>query len=83
MDTFAEIADERRQLADLLAELTGDQLATQSLCDEWSVHDVAAHLIMPLEVSTAKFMLTLLACRGKFDRVNVRLTRELARRPSD
>lgn len=83
VDTFAEIADERRALADLLSELTGEQRAAQSLCDGWSVHDVAAHLIMPLEVSTPKFMLTMLRCRGSFDRANVRLTREQAHRPFD
>lgn len=81
MDTFAEIADERRTLAALLSALTGEQLATQSLCSEWSVHDVAAHLIVPLEVSLPKFALAMLACRGNFDRANVRLTREQARRP--
>lgn len=83
MDTFAEIADERRHLADLLSGLTGEQQAARSLCEKWSVHDVAGHLIMPLEVSTPKFMLTMLACRGSFDRANVRLTRQQARRPMD
>jgi Mycothiol maleylpyruvate isomerase N-terminal domain len=52
VDAFAEIADERRGLAALLSELTGEQQATQSLCRGWSVHDVAAHLVVPLEVST-------------------------------
>lgn len=81
MDTFAEIADERRGLADLLSGLTGDQQAARSLCGEWSVHDVAAHLIVSLEVSIPKFMLSMLVCRGSFDRANIRLTRQLARRP--
>ena len=81
MDTFADIAEERRRLADLLSGLTSEQQAAQSLCDEWSVHDVAAHLITPLEVNTPKFFLTMLACRGNFDRAKVRLTRQQARRP--
>ena len=81
MDVFAEIADERRGLADLLAGLSREQQAAQSLCHAWSVHEVAAHLILPLEVSMPKFVLTMLACRGSFDRANVRLTREQARRP--
>ena len=81
MDVFDEIADERRGLADLLADLTREQQAEQSLCHEWSVHEVAAHLVLPLEVSMPKFVLTMLACRGSFDRANVRLTREQARRP--
>lgn len=83
METFAEIADERRRLADLLSGLIPEQLAARSLCEEWSVHDVAGHLIMPLEVSTSRFMMTMLACRGNFDRANVRLTRQQARRPID
>ncbi|GAA0271714.1 maleylpyruvate isomerase family mycothiol-dependent enzyme [Cryptosporangium japonicum] len=83
MDTFAEIADERRALADLLSGLTSEQRAAPSLCESWTVHDVAAHLIMPLEVGMAKFALTALLCRGDFDRANVRLTREQARRPID
>lgn len=80
MDTFSEIADERRGLADLLSGLTGEQQTARSLCGEWTVHDVAAHLIVPLEVSTPQFMLTMLACRGDFDRTNVRLTRQQAGR---
>ncbi|TFV92461.1 maleylpyruvate isomerase family mycothiol-dependent enzyme [Blastococcus sp. CT_GayMR20] len=81
VDTFAEIADERRGLAALLSGLTGEQQATQSLCREWSVHDVVAHLVVPLEVGIPKFVLAMVACRGNFDRANVRLTREQARRP--
>ena len=81
MDTFAEIADERRQVAALASGLTAEQLATPSLCGEWSVHDVVAHLVVPLEVSLPKFAVAMLASRGNFDRANVRLTREQARRP--
>lgn len=81
MDTFAEIAEERRAMADLLSRLTPEQRSTQSLCSQWSVHDVAAHLVTPLEVSIPKFMVAMLICRGSFDRANLRLTREQAARP--
>jgi uncharacterized protein (TIGR03083 family) len=81
VDAFAEIADERRGLAELVSGLTGEQQATQSLCSEWSVREVVAHLVVPLEVSIPKFALAMLACRGNFDRANVRLAREQARRP--
>jgi uncharacterized protein (TIGR03083 family) len=81
MDTFAEIADERRSLAAQLSGLTAEQQATQSLCSEWSVRDVVAHLVVPLEVNIPKFALAMLACRGNFDRANIRLAREQARRP--
>ena len=45
VDTFAEIADERRGLADLLSGLTAEQRAAPSLCGEWSVLEVVAHLV--------------------------------------
>ena len=81
MDLFEEIADERRALADQLAALTPEQQGTPSLCRAWSVHDVAAHLIMPLEVSTPRVVLAVLLAGGNFDRANERVTRRLARRP--
>lgn len=81
MDPFDEIADERRALADQLATLTPEQQATRSLCEAWSVHDVLAHLIMPLEVSTPKVVLAVLLAGGSFDRANERVTRRLAQRP--
>jgi uncharacterized protein (TIGR03083 family) len=81
MDIFEEIADERRAVAEQLAALTPQQQATKSLCHAWSVHDVLAHLIMPLEVSTPKVVLAVLLAGGNFDRANERVTRRLARRP--
>lgn len=81
MDIFAEIADERRVLADLLSGLTPRQRAAQSLCSEWTVRDVAAHLIVSLEVGLPKFALTMLASGGSFDRANHRLARKQAQRP--
>lgn len=81
MDTFAEIADERRSLADLLSGLTSEQHRAQSLCSEWTVREVVGHLLVPLEVSTPRFMLAILACRGSFDRAHVRLARQQAQRP--
>ena len=48
MQVIEMIADERRMLADILVTLTPEQLATPSLCGVWTVHDIAAHLLMPL-----------------------------------
>ncbi|GIG30006.1 maleylpyruvate isomerase family mycothiol-dependent enzyme [Cellulomonas marina] len=81
MDVFEEIADERRALAGQLAHLTPQQQATRSLCRAWSVHDVLAHLVMPLEVSTPRMVLAVFAAGGRFDRANERVTARLARRP--
>lgn len=38
------LLEERQELADLLAGLTTTQWESQSLCDDWSVLDVAGHL---------------------------------------
>jgi uncharacterized protein (TIGR03083 family) len=80
VDLFAEIADERRTLADQLADLTPQRQTTPSLCAAWTVHDVLAHLVMPLEVSVPRVVLAVLLSRGDFDRANRRVTRTLARR---
>ncbi|MGV0771403.1 maleylpyruvate isomerase family mycothiol-dependent enzyme [Mycobacterium syngnathidarum] len=42
---FAAVAGERRSIADLIAGLDADQLATPSLCAGWDVKTVAAHLV--------------------------------------
>lgn len=49
MDTdelWAAIDDQRRRTADLLETLTPEEWAHPSLCDGWSVRDVAAHLTL-------------------------------------
>ncbi|MBA2767827.1 MAG: maleylpyruvate isomerase N-terminal domain-containing protein, partial [Sporichthyaceae bacterium] len=50
------IAEERRRAADLIEPLTAEQLRTPSLCGKWTVHDVAAHLLMPLVTPMSTFM---------------------------
>jgi uncharacterized protein (TIGR03083 family) len=84
VDTFTMIADERCALADLFDQLTPGQLATPSLCRGWTVHDLAAHLLMGLEATMPEFLRTLMLTRGNFDRANVKLTaRWSARRSGD
>lgn len=46
MELFSAIASERRFLADMLEQLTPDQQEAHSLCSEWTVKQVAAHLVM-------------------------------------
>jgi len=83
VDIFGEIADERRGMAELLSGLTTEQRAAQSLCRQWNVHEVAAHLIVPLEVSLPRFAVSILLSGGSFDRANVRLAGKQAQRPFD
>lgn len=82
LDHFADIADERRGFADLIDALSAQQLTTPSLCAGWSVHDIAAHLVVPLVTSRGGVMLEVIRARGNFDRVNLVLTRSMARKPA-
>lgn len=76
------LVDERRAMAELLSTLTAEQFQQPSLCDAWTVHDVAAHLISYLRFGKAKLYLGILATAADFDRINVLLTRWEARRSS-
>lgn len=75
------IAAERRAVADLLEGLTPEQQLAQSLCEAWTVRQVAGHLIVPLEVSMPRFMIAMLRRRGNFDAANVDLAVRAAERP--
>ncbi len=81
MDVWAAIADERHSLADLFATLDEKQLQTRSLCGTWTMHDMAAHLVMPHTVTMPKFALAMVLNRGSFERANVALTAKHAGRP--
>jgi uncharacterized protein (TIGR03083 family) len=79
---FDMIVDERRRTADLVAELTVDQLRQPSLCAGWTMHEVAAHLVSFLRGAQPKLYLGILLTAGNIDRVNLTLTRRFARRPT-
>ena len=84
MDTFAEIAACRRELADYLDTLDDEAWETPSLCAGWKVKDVAGHLVMPLTTSVPKIMLRTVA-NFSFDKANDKMARELGARmrPTD
>lgn len=74
------IVAERQHMADLLARLSQEQLARQSLCDAWTVHEVGAHLVTYLRFGQLKIYLCMLAYAGNFAPGNERLARVYARR---
>jgi uncharacterized protein (TIGR03083 family) len=82
MRVLEMIVDERRRAADLLDGLAPDQLRQPSLCAGWTVHDIAAHLLSYLRFGRTKLYLGLLLTAADLDRINLRLTRWEARRPS-
>lgn len=81
MELLPAIADERRRVAGLIEGLTPAQLTTPSLCEGWTVQDVAAHLLMPLVTPMRTVVLTMVTVGFDFDRMNRRLTGEVAQRP--
>lgn len=80
---FAAIADERRALADLLETLTPAQLATPSLCEAWTVRDVAGHLVMPLVTGLPAFAGAMLRARGNFNAASEALTARVVAEQGD
>lgn len=74
MDVWDTIATERRRLADDLEGLTEEQWTMQSRCEAWKVEEAAAHVVLPFEVSNARFALALLANRGNLDKASRKLT---------
>lgn len=77
--TLDLIAGERRRVADLLDGLDDAQWATPSLCDGWTVRDVAAHLTAGWSYPKLGFGRLMLRHRG-FDGANAVAARELATR---
>ncbi len=73
-ETFEAIADERRSLANTLETLTPAQWDHASLCGEWTVRDVAAHLVAPLVIPIWRFGVLMLRARGNFDEANKMMT---------
>jgi uncharacterized protein (TIGR03083 family) len=69
-EIFTASAINRRAFADLLAGLDADQLATQSLCGEWDVQTVGAHLATAITAKISHFAIELVKARGSFDRAN-------------
>jgi uncharacterized protein (TIGR03083 family) len=64
---FSAVADERRQIANLVEELSDAQLAAPSLCVGWDIKTVAAHVLSTLTDGMSAF-LRLAARRGSLAR---------------
>lgn len=61
---------ERRHLVHDLAPLRGADWNTASLCKNWTVHDVLAHLVDTAHMSRLAFVASMVRARGDFHRAN-------------
>lgn len=80
------IATANRLLAaDMFARLTPEEWTTPSLCAGWTVREVAAHLLSPLEseFSWPQVLRTVLRYRGDLSRFVDEQTRLAAARPTE
>ncbi|MFD4656006.1 maleylpyruvate isomerase family mycothiol-dependent enzyme [Kitasatospora sp. NPDC058444] len=70
-----QIAAERRELADVFADLTPEQWDSPSLCGGWRVREVAAHMSTGFRYATARTLLELARSGGNIHRMADRIAR--------
>lgn len=81
--TWSLIHAERAALAAELAEL-GPRWATPSLCDQFTVRDVLAHMTAGASLNPVRWMAGVIRCRFDFDRqVALRLAEQLGTTPAE
>lgn len=61
--------------------LDDKQWRVPSLCGDWTVRDIAGHLVMPFLVGMRSLLWGLALNRGDFDRFSSRTSRQIAARP--
>jgi uncharacterized protein (TIGR03083 family) len=71
----------RLVIVDVLETLDDADWNAPTLCAGWTVHHIAAHLIQPIRVSFARFLLTAMRYRGDTDKTVDHFARQLARTP--
>lgn len=71
-------AQHRRVLADIVEELGADELAVPSLCSEWDVRTVIAHVASTLLVSHRTLCLEFVRARGNMHQTNTKLALDVA-----
>jgi uncharacterized protein (TIGR03083 family) len=82
--TWSLIHAERAALAADLAELTEQRWTTRSLCDQFTVREVLAHLTAGASLNPVRWMAGVIRCRFDFDRqVAMRLAEHLGATPAE
>jgi uncharacterized protein (TIGR03083 family) len=80
VDVLSMVRSERHELADLLAELSPDQWTHDTLCNNWRVRDVAAHVISYDDLTVLQIVKKrVVDARCSMDRFNALLIDSYAR----
>jgi uncharacterized protein (TIGR03083 family) len=84
-DTYLQpaVAAEFLNLAELLAAASDAKWDTQSLCADWRVREVVAHMTMAARYSEAEFMAELRRCDFDFGRLSNEVASRDARLPEN
>jgi uncharacterized protein (TIGR03083 family) len=69
MEIWPVIRDERKALAADLRDRTGEEWATPSLCGQWTVRDVLAHMTSTASLTPPAFVAKLAASGFSFDKL--------------
>lgn len=77
------IHEQRAALADILESLSPGEWEHPSLCEEWTVRDVAAHVISAPEATVGQVATAVLRAQGSLDRASRDYTRRLSQRPTE
>ena len=76
------IEAQRLSVADLLDDLADEEWRQPSLCEGWTVRDVAAHLTLQ-QIGIGGLLATMISFRGSFDRTIQHAARRRAAWPTD
>ncbi len=71
-DVWAMVHAERAALIEDLSRVADEQWTVPSLCEEWTVHDVVAHLVDTARTTRVGFAVALVRARFDFDLLNTR-----------
>ena len=80
-ESWQVVVEQRRAIAEMLAGLSESQWEQPSLCADWTVHDVAAHVtLIPIPPSPGSMVVDFAKARGNLARANTVATRRRAQR---
>ncbi len=77
MDTWTRIKNDREALGDYLAGLSADEWNKPSLCDGWTVQDVAAHMLVIPTMSKGRVFRAFLGSGFNLDKMNAKLVKNI------